>query len=324
MRARRRPASVCAAALTLMGASAFAQSPAACGDVEIQRGNELRRGARDDEALVLFRQAWDACHTTRALGQMGLAAAALGRWLEANRCLTAALTDVGDPWIARNREQLEVVRAQVMSHVGTLEVSGGVAGAEVLVDGRRVGSLPLAAPVLVAGGSVNVQVRAEGYLPFARSVMVPPGETVRQGIELVARPTEVPARAASLPVAPVVAVASSDPPRTLAWVTAVGGVLLIGGGGAALAWRESAVSDQRNLSAAIQCFEDDDRAACVEAQDGIALPQALAIAGFAAGAALVATSVVLFVTAPRSTPRPTSAVCGPGPVPLGLSCGLSF
>ena len=38
----------------------------------------------------------------------------------------------------------------VGQHVGSLDVRGNVAGAEVRVEGRRVGSLPFARPVRVA------------------------------------------------------------------------------------------------------------------------------------------------------------------------------
>src|SRR5262249_17945372 len=73
-------------------------------------------------------------------------------------------------------------------HLGSLEVLGNPEGAEVVVDGRVVGKLPLPQPVRVNAGTVAVEVRAHGYLTIARSPAVAAGERTRGGVTRQAQP----------------------------------------------------------------------------------------------------------------------------------------
>jgi len=327
-----------AAALGFQGAAAWGQT--SCGEAQFQRGNELRRGAHDQEALEQFRQAWEACHSPRAQAQMALAEAALGRWLDADRHLAAVLGGAADPWVTRNRAQLESVQVQVSSHLGQLEVLGGPPGAEVLLEGRPAGALPLREPLHVVAGSATLLVRAPGYAPVTRMVMVTPGQLVRESIELVPLPVASPQ-----PIGGAVAV---DPPRdavappiaqptaggtqrTLAWVVGGVGVLALGGGVAATLIGSGADADyaDRNCMRTVNAsggavFTD---ASCRDAYDTSANAQTLSLVGYIAGGALVATSLVLFLTAPSSAPRPMTAGlrgCGMGPGAVGMACEFGF
>ena len=47
------------------------------------------------------------------------------------------------------------------------------------LDGRLVGTLPLAAPLRVIAGTVNLEVRAEGHVPVQRRLVVDPGAALR-------------------------------------------------------------------------------------------------------------------------------------------------
>lgn len=319
----------------------------ACDDAPIHAGNELRRAGRDDEALTLFQRAWESCRSPRARAQMGLAEAALGRWLEAEQHLTEALARNDDEWIVRNHAQLFAVRAQVTEHLGSLELRGGVDGAEVLLDDHVVGTLPLPAPLRVVAGSATVTVRAPGYVTALRTTVVRPGQLVRERVELVREP-EAPRPAVVHTVAPTVAptaaptvapvvvarpvvmpVAEPPPPsgtaqRTIGWVTGGGALIALGVAIGALAERERAIQDHNDPASA--CRVDDVRTRCAESLATADTMQTLAIATFVGAAALAATSTVLFVTAPRSRRAPTSghAGCGVGPGTVGVSCAVSF
>ena len=48
-------------------------------------------------------------------------------------------------------------------NVGRVEITGDPTGAEVLVNGRLVGKVPLPQPVRVIAGSVDIELRAPGY-----------------------------------------------------------------------------------------------------------------------------------------------------------------
>jgi hypothetical protein len=101
--------------------------------------------------------------TPRASAQLGLVEQALGRWDDAELHIAEALQAVGDAWIEKNRATLEKSLVLVRSHVASVQVSGEPDGAEVYVNGRLVGQLPLRDPVRVIAGEVDVEVRAAGY-----------------------------------------------------------------------------------------------------------------------------------------------------------------
>lgn len=61
---------------------------------------------------------------------------------------------------------------------GALEVRANVAGADVFVDGRHLGKVPLAPQPLVAGPHL-VSVRSKGHQEFIQTVEVRPGTTTR-------------------------------------------------------------------------------------------------------------------------------------------------
>lgn len=98
--------------------------------------------------------------------------------MEAEAALGRALEALDDPWVAEQRPLLTAQRALARSRVGRLVVEGGVAGAEVAVEGRARGTLPLDGPLRLPVGLARLSVRAVGYQTFARRVMVQPnGET---------------------------------------------------------------------------------------------------------------------------------------------------
>jgi tetratricopeptide (TPR) repeat protein len=69
----------------------------------IRRGVELRKEHRNDEALAAFAQAFALAPSPAAQAQRALAEQALGRWLDAEKDLEAALASEDDRWIEKNR-----------------------------------------------------------------------------------------------------------------------------------------------------------------------------------------------------------------------------
>ena len=116
------------------------------------------------------------------------------------------------------------------SDVEILGVPAGL-GAELRIDGRLAGALPLPQPLRLEAGVVTVEVRAPGRLHVVREVAVHGGLTARETFDLapLERPSENAVRA--LPGAPpLVARPSPVRPgpslqRVLAW-TAAGGAAI--------------------------------------------------------------------------------------------------
>jgi hypothetical protein len=173
--------------------TAFAEDPAAvaAGGADeaavaalLERGNELRRAGRDAEALELFERAQAQRPSPQARAQVALAEQAMGRWVAAERDLTQALASADNPWITKNRDELNGALAHIRAHVGQLMILGSPVGATVLLNGARVGTLPLAEPLTVDVGEAVAGVVADGYTPLSRKVTIEPGRLAREVIDL--------------------------------------------------------------------------------------------------------------------------------------------
>ncbi len=330
-----------AAAMVLAGRMAGAQvavgvEPA--GEVEVEalvrHGVELRQRGDDAGALAEFQRALGRSGEPRVLAQLALAEQALGRWLDADRHLRAALLSSHDPWIVRNRSSLRQAEEQLEAHLGRLRVAGAVEGAEVYANDERVATLPMAEPARVAAGTNVVEVRAPGYVAMTRRVQVEPGQESRETFAFV-REAPVAASPRSLQLgsmattrAPELA-RGGDAQRALAWVTLATGAAGIGVGVFALARRGGLVTryDEHRDPECPGTDSATQPTVCAGFLDDIGAMQALAIGGFVGGGALSLLSTVLFATLPPSeeSARGLASVrCGGGPGLAGVSCGGVF
>ena len=296
----------------------------------VHEGVELRRAHRDAAALRVFQRAWEVSHAPRVLAQIGFAELALGHWVDAEAHLTEAMGSASDPWVTEHRALLQEALGDVGHHVGSLDVTANVAGAEVRVEGQRVGALPLPRPVRVVAGTTTLEVLAPGFLPVRRGLVVTPGALTRETVTLL--PVDAAVNVAPAPdwnTREVVPVPVAPPPagpapggtqRVLAWTTAGVAVLGVGVGVAALVLRNNAVAqwnDPSCLANGRTRLEN-----CAPDRDSALTAGAASIGGFVAGAALAVTSVVLFVTAPSARDARTARFgCGPGPGDVGITCG---
>jgi hypothetical protein len=187
-----------------------AAQPAEPIDVEdlIRQGVELRRQGKDARALPLFEQAYRLAPTPRSAAQLGLVEMTLGYRLEAERHLHEALSAPHDIWVQRHRDQLEDSLHKVRSAIGELIVTGSPIGAEVRINGNRVGELPLLAPIRLGEGPASVELRAPGYNSILQKISIMGSRRFSLQMDLrrppaappasvEAGPTEVPAITAS-------------------------------------------------------------------------------------------------------------------------------
>jgi hypothetical protein len=174
-------------------------------DVEalLKRSNDLRRAGRDRDALEELEKAAKIERSPRVVAQLALAEQALGLWVKAETDMKEALGAAHDPWINKNRASLEQSLQLLGKHLGTLDLWGEPAGAEVLIDDQVVGKLPLAQPVRVAEGEVVVTVRAPGFGTARRPMQIAAGEYRREHLVLHAAALAAPPPAPDLPRAAV-------------------------------------------------------------------------------------------------------------------------
>ena len=328
-----------------------ARADAAEVEALIAKGNDLRRAGRPGQALPYFQKAYELARTPRTTGQLGLAELAAGYPVEAAEHLAIALeAPANDPAIAKFRQMLVDALAIARSHIGELAISGSPAGAEVVVNGRVVGALPLASTVKLAASDSEVVVRAPGYGEHRESVRVAVGQRreLTVNLEKVAKPAEPtvvatpappppvnppppplapPAAAASVVAEPQQDAASSGAKlRTAAWI--FGGAAVIAGG-TGLAFQLAARSklDEFNGS----CKETPtiqpvaggslSQPECEDRHDAWQSYKRWSFVGYGAGAALAITSGILFWTSRPDAPDANAhahVTCTP--TPNGLSC----
>lgn len=173
--------------MPLLVAILLAASPARGGgasDALVAEGLVLRREHRDGEALEKFQRAYEIDPGSRTLAQVALAEQALGRWVEAEEGLTKALEAKRDGWIGEHATVLERALAAVRHHLGTLAVDANVEGAELWIDGKIVGKLPMG-PLRVAAGAVEIELRMADREPVRRKVSISAETVVHETIELI-------------------------------------------------------------------------------------------------------------------------------------------
>jgi hypothetical protein len=199
----------------------------------------MQEGARHysrgdyEAALEKFQAAHRAFANPRILFNMGQAYRGLGRYVESIEAFQRFLTEATEAPATARASATKAVD-ELRSKVAFLEISCGVAGAEVSLDGQPKGTTPLPGTIAVLPGPHQLLVEKAGSLPFTSKVLAARG--ARQKIEVVLEP---------IPVAPPPRIVVAPPPppvreepaamrpalaRKLGAGLAVGGVAAIGAG----------------------------------------------------------------------------------------------
>ena len=219
----------------------FALGPARAADPTadelITRGLELRRQAKPEQALEMFRRAHAISPSQRTVGQMGLVETSLEHWMDADAHLAASLSTPEDAWVKKNRAFLDQALGVCRGHIGELVVTGPD-GTDVAVDGKHVGTLPALQPVRLVEGNAVVTANNDGFKDFSKTVTIAGGARTALAIVLDAVEKR-PAIALSAP-APL---AAPSPGTSLAAADTHGagwkkptGVGMVAAGAALLTW----------------------------------------------------------------------------------------
>jgi len=185
-------------------------------DALLRQGVQLRKQGKDREAFEIFQRAVGVQRTPHALAQLGLSEQALGLWPQAETHIQQALDVADDAWITKNHATLDGALRTIDAHLGSLEIWGDPAGAEVFFNDNLVGTLPATGRVRVEIGRVTFSVRARGYVDTTRTVDVKSGDALRENVVLTAEtPVPGPIRSAAALSAPQPA-PSEEPPSLVA------------------------------------------------------------------------------------------------------------
>ncbi|XXY45687.1 PEGA domain-containing protein [Sorangium sp. So ce269] len=173
-----------------------------------QRSSSLAMGSRKLlEVETALESAWELNPTFDVAYNLGNTEYKLKKHREAAQYLSFALRH----WplmkaAAKLKVTAEQRLAESRAQVGVVRVTVGVAGAEVLVDGKAVGRAPLEGEVFVDAGEHLVEARLEGYAPASQTVKVAKGGSAEVALAMAA------AKSDSREAAPVARAAEGSAP----------------------------------------------------------------------------------------------------------------
>jgi hypothetical protein len=136
------------------------------------------------EAHAAWLAAWGLKRHYQIAGSLGTAEAKLGRYRDAAEHLASFMREAPATKV-KERQSVQELLAEVRKHVGALGIKVEPAGAEVFVDGVRVGKAPLADEVFVDAGARVIEARLEGYEIASAKVDAAAGASREVALRLV-------------------------------------------------------------------------------------------------------------------------------------------
>lgn len=176
--------------LPALGASFIASTAQAADESPetealLRRGIQLRREGADEAALAVFLEAEaQSPSSVRVLLHVATAAQAASKWLMADEYLRKAAQHDNDSYYQRYRNEIEEVRAATSQRVGQFRAVGSPEGAEVVLNGRVIGTLPMENPKSVEAGTYVLEVSKPGFYRLRRPISVPGAVLTRETVAL--------------------------------------------------------------------------------------------------------------------------------------------
>lgn len=161
-------------------------SPQQAAAEHFERGLELYREGSLDAALVEFERAYESVPDYRVLYNLAQVQAQRGEYVEALSFFDKYLKEGGAEIAETRRTEVEQDIVKLNGRVGRLWVESNSPGAEVFVNGKLVGLLPMQQPVLVNSGMCEIRVTKPGFEPRLHQLKVAGGEQPRVSLPLTA------------------------------------------------------------------------------------------------------------------------------------------
>jgi hypothetical protein len=184
--------------LTAAPRSGFAQTsdPRSAARAQFERGMTFVKSGDLEAAAEAFDLAYRTSPHYSVLYNLGLAYGTLGRPVEAALTLERFLSEGGERISGPRRKEVTKLIAQHRSRIGQVELEVLPEGAAIAIDGRDVGTAPIAEPLFLAKGTHALVASKAGFRSRAISLEVAGGEATRTRLELEAELTARPRPAA--------------------------------------------------------------------------------------------------------------------------------
>jgi hypothetical protein len=175
------------------------------------------------EAETLLLEAWGLNPTYDLANNLGAVECQLNKLTKCAEFLTYALRTwpISDP---KSRQGTEAILNQALKSVGQIRITTNVAGAQIELDGKVVGTTPMVDPLFVEPGSHTVKASLDKYLSDSKSVELKKGASSAVDLKLndvpVAQPTGTAVATSAPTVPPIVTQPQSKLPIVLGVVGA--------------------------------------------------------------------------------------------------------
>lgn len=192
------PAAAQTSASTPSSAATTAGTPQATAAGHFERGVELYKEGSFDAALVEFERAYEAVPDFRVLYNLAQVQMQRGEYVGAIDLFQRYLREGGEniPEARKTEVQQDLVKCN--GRVAKLWVESNVTGAELYVNDKPVGALPLTQPVLINSGVCQVRLVKPGFESRTHQVKVAGGEQPRLSLPLTAIAASAAAPASSI------------------------------------------------------------------------------------------------------------------------------
>lgn len=211
---------VCLAALPAEAQStAAASSEVDQARAHFERGASLFKEGSFDAALAEFKRAYEIVPNYKVLYNIGQAQVERHDYVAALRAFEDYLRQGATDIATERRESVERDIASLKTRVATLAVKSNARGAELLVDGVSVGTVPFDSDPLVSAGTRRLTLKKAGFTPLERTISVAGGD--HPEVEMNLEPLSNLPAGDSQPSGPVTPIARSEsrPVRPATWVS---------------------------------------------------------------------------------------------------------
>jgi hypothetical protein len=165
-----------------------------------ERGLELLQEEAYAQAIIEFERAWELSLDAQVLYNLGMSYVASNRPVDAVDALTRYVASEGARIGPEEKARIEDEIARQTRRIAFLALGVTPEGALVQLDGKEVGTAPLAEPLRLGVGAHEVEVSRPGFLPTTRSVTVAGEERRTLEIALARLADADVARMAQVPV----------------------------------------------------------------------------------------------------------------------------
>jgi tetratricopeptide (TPR) repeat protein len=260
-------------------------------------GNRLFKIPLFSRAVEKYAEALEKWKHPAFYFNLAIAQINLGQWLEAREDLELAMKYGPDPLRADRFEEARKQLVEVEHHLGRIRVSSPTSGAEITLDGAPLFTGPGQREIWVTARAHEVTAKKEDFGTQARRVAVAPG--AHETVELSLRRMVL-----------------EDPPKWKYWTLVAAGAGVAAASGVLHGVSAHDFSTFDSGFAKLSCASDGCKPEQIDSQlnsrlNRARLEQKIAVGGYIASGALVATgAVLLYFARPRLVEQEETASRG--------------